>query len=335
MRAVAARHVDMGRKLGALTSLPYALNTLAYATALEGDFDRALTLCVESDEIEEATGADVPAWAGTMIAAWRADAGSLDAINGMIARAEASAQGLAVKTALWARAKLQNGRGHYEAALASAVEAAQHPWEWGAQHHFHELVEAAVRCGATAVARSQVDRLAETALPSGGDWALGIFSRCRALLTEGSAAESLYEEAIERLGRTKLRPELGRAHLLYGEWLRRQRRRLDARAHLRAAHELFHAMGIEGFAERARNELLATGETVRKRTEGTYLGLTPQEVNIARLAVDGDTNQEIGARLFISARTVEWHLGRVFTKLGITSRRELESALPRGATASA
>ena len=166
-------------------------------------------------------------------------------------------------------------------------------------------------------------RLAESASVSGTDWALGVEARSRALLSEGEAADRLYREAIERLGRIRMRAELARAHLLYGEWLRRENRRIDAREQLRAAYQMLTAMGMDGFAERARRELLATGETVRKRTVETLTDLTAQEAQIAKLARDGRTNQEIAAHLFISPRTVEWHLGNVFTKLGIASRKDL------------
>ena len=191
-----------------------------------------------------------------------------------------------------------------------------------------ELIESAARSGATDLAADALERLSEMTQASGTDWALGVESRSRALLSEGDAAERLYREAIERLGRTRVRAELARARLLYGEWLRREGRRLDAREQLRAAHDLFTAMGAEAFGERARRELLATGETARKRTVETRDELTAQEAQIARLAALGRTNSEIGAQLFISPRTVEWHLRKVFTKLGISSRRELSAALP-------
>jgi DNA-binding CsgD family transcriptional regulator len=191
-----------------------------------------------------------------------------------------------------------------------------------------ELIEAAARTGQPGRAAAALRRLAEITSASGTDWALGIQARSRALLTSGEAAEPLYREAIERLGRTRVRTELARAHLVYGEWLRRNRRRVDAREQLRGAHEMLTAMGIEGFAERARRELIATGQTLRKRTIDTVDELTAQEAQIAGLARAGHTNPEIGAKLFISARTVEWHLRKVFTKLGISSRRELYAALP-------
>jgi ATP/maltotriose-dependent transcriptional regulator MalT len=192
-----------------------------------------------------------------------------------------------------------------------------------------ELVEAAARVGDAELARDALERLAETTQPAGTDWALGIEARCRALLSDGPAADDEYREAADRLSRTQLRTELARAHLLYGEWLRRQGRRVDARQQLRTAYDTFTAIGMEAFAERARGELMATGEKVRKRSTGTHEELTPQEEQIARLARDGLSNPEIGAQLFVSARTVEWHLRNVFAKLEITSRRQLQTALPK------
>jgi DNA-binding CsgD family transcriptional regulator len=189
-------------------------------------------------------------------------------------------------------------------------------------------MEAATRTDNAGLAESALARLGDVTRDTDTDWALGIHARSAALLSDGDDAERLYHDAIERLGRTKLRPDLARAHLLYGEWLRRRRRRVDARAQLRAAHEQFISIGMEAFAERARGELLATGEVVRKRTVETRDDLTAKERQIARLARDGLSNPEIGARLFLSPRTVEWHLRKVFTKLGINSRHQLSSALP-------
>ena len=191
-----------------------------------------------------------------------------------------------------------------------------------------EIIEAAVRSGDRQRAAGPLRRLQEISRAAGTDWALGVEARARALLSEGEAAERLYLEAIERLGRTRIRVALARAHLVYGEWLRRQGRRMDAREQLRIAHQLYSSMGMEGFAERARRELLATGETVRKRSVETHGELTAQEMQIARLANDGLSNPEIGARLFISARTVKYHLGKVFTKLDISSRAQLDRVLP-------
>jgi ATP/maltotriose-dependent transcriptional regulator MalT len=224
---------------------------------------------------------------------------------------------------------LLNGLGHYEEAMAAAQEASDDTPElfvsvWAAI----ELLEAATRSDEPELARAAHERIAAATAVAPTDWALGMRARCRALLSEGETADGLYREAIERLGRTRLRPELARAHLLYGEWLRRANRRVDARVQLRAAHDQLMSLGMEAFAERARRELLATGEKLRKRTVETRDELTAQERQIARLARDGLSNPEIGARLFLSPRTVEWHLGKVFTKLGVRSRRELANALP-------
>ena len=196
-----------------------------------------------------------------------------------------------------------------------------------------ELVEAAVRCDELDVARRAVDALCEKTQASGTAWARGVEARSRALISEGDDADALYRQAISLLAESRLGVECARAQLLYGEWLRRQNRRVDAREQLRAAHEAFATMGAGPFAERAARELQATGETVRKRTVETLDELTPQEAQIARLAADGLTNAEIGAQLFLSPRTVEWHLRKVFLKLGISSRRELRSALPDGRSA--
>ena len=230
--------------------------------------------------------------------------------------------------AQWAAAVLYNGLARYEEAASAARQAAGSTFDpWISMWALPELVEAAARVGDAELARDALARLAETTQPCGTDLALGIEARCRALLSDGAAADVLYREAIDRLGRTRLRPELARAHLLYGEWLRREGRRVDAREQLRTAHDMLAAIGMAAFAERARRELIATGETVRKRSIETVTTLTAQEAYIARLARDGLTNPEIGARLFLSARTVEWHLRKIFTKLGIGSRRELRAAL--------
>jgi ATP/maltotriose-dependent transcriptional regulator MalT len=192
-----------------------------------------------------------------------------------------------------------------------------------------ELVEAAVRSGSTGEAVTAVAALEERTRGAGTDWALGVQARCRALVSTGAAAEGCYREAVDRLGRTRIRVALARAHLLYGEWLRREGRRTDARAQLRTAHQMLSEIGMEAFAERARRELQATGETARKRTVETRDDLTAQEAQIARFAADGATNPEIAGQMFLSDRTIEWHLHKVFAKLGITSRRQLRGALVR------
>jgi len=238
-------------------------------------------------------------------------------------------EGTTIAVTEWASAVLGNSLGRYEEALAAAERGSEYPDDLGlATWSMVELIEAAARTGSPERAAGAMRRVSVTTRASGSDWALGIEARSRALLSEGESAERLYREAIERLGRTGVRAELARAHLLYGEWLRRENRRVDAREQLRGAYEMLTAMGIAGFAERARRELLATGETVRKRTIETAGQLTPQEAQIARLAGQGLTNTEIGVQLFISRRTVEWHLRKIFTKLGIRSRRQLGWARP-------
>jgi ATP/maltotriose-dependent transcriptional regulator MalT len=231
----------------------------------------------------------------------------------------------------WAAAVLYNGLGRYDEALAAAERAGEDPDElffslWAAV----ELIEAATRSGVPERAACALERLSDSTRASGSDWALGTEAGARALLSDGEAAERLYREAIDHLGRTRIRVALARARLLYGEWLRRARRRLDAREQLRIAHDMFVTMGAEGFAERTRRELLATGETARKRVPETSGQLTPQEAQIAELARDGLSNHEIGARLFISSHTVAYHLRKVFSKLGIRSRRQLDGVLSEG-----
>jgi ATP/maltotriose-dependent transcriptional regulator MalT len=287
-------------------------------------------LIAESDAVAAATGTQLPPLAVLRLRSLQgreAEAAAL--IEATIQQATAGGQGIAVMAAQWAAAVLYNGLARYDEAASAArqvTENAIDPWESG--FALPELVEAAMRAGDVELARDALERLAETTQPCGTDFALGIEARCRALLSDGEVAGHLYRQAIDRLGRTQLRPELARAHLLYGEWLRRQGRRADAREQLRTAHDMFTTIGMEAFAERARRELLATGEKVRKRSPETRGELTPQEEQIARLARDGLSNPEIGAHLFVSARTVEWHLSTVFAKLGITSRRQLGDVLP-------
>jgi DNA-binding CsgD family transcriptional regulator len=229
---------------------------------------------------------------------------------------------------------LYNGLGRYDRALAEARQASeQAPELYVSAWALPELIEAASRTGQAQMAADALGRLAAAASVAQTDWASGIHARSRALLSDGEDAEGSYREAIERLGRTPVRPELARAHLLYGEWLRREGRRADARAQLRTAHDMFAAIGMEAFAERARRELAATGETARQRTVEARDTLTPQEAQIAGLARAGPSNPEIAARLFLSPRTVEYHLRKVFGKLDISSRHQLEDALPDDASA--
>ena len=328
--AVAARGVQLGRDSGALTVLTVALNIMAQAVALGGEYARAAELIAEADAVTEATGTHVLPYGAIYLAAYQGREADVAKLVEAIAReAATSGQGNAVQFASLAGAVLANGRGRYVDALAPAQDASDDMPElvvsmWA----LIELVEAAARSGELELARSALERLAARNDVSANEWGRGIEARSRALLSEGAAAESLYREAVERLGRTRLRPELARAHLLYGEWLRRENRRSDARAQLRTAHDLLAGIGMELFAERARIELLATGEKVRKRTPETRDELTAQERQIAILARDGLSNPEIGGRMFLSPRTVEWHLRKVFAKLAISSRRELVEALP-------
>jgi ATP/maltotriose-dependent transcriptional regulator MalT len=231
---------------------------------------------------------------------------------------------------------LYNGLGRYEKALASAQRASeQAPELFVSAWALPELIEAATRTGNTQLALKTLEQLAEATSAGATDWGLGIHARSRALLGEGKAAEGSYREAIDRLSRTRLRPELARAHLVYGEWLRRANRRVDSREQLRTADQMFTEMGARAFAERTKGELLATGQRVRKRTAETRDDLTVQEAHVARLARAGISNAEIGERLFISRSTVEYHLHKVFSKLGISSRHQLEHALPPESSAAA
>ena len=328
-RAMLARQVQLALDVGALDQLPIDLGGLGTDAAWRGDFAMAAALIAETDAICAATGSRSAPFAAMLLASLRGDqAEAAPLIEATIAAATAGGQGIAVTYAHWAAAILANGLGRYADALAAAQQASQDsPALYMAMWALPELIEAATRTGNAHIASDALARLAETTQAGETDFGLGMEARSRALVSEGETAERCYREAIDRLGRTQLRPELARAHLLYGEWLRRENRRRDARAELRTAHGLFTTMGIEAFAERARRELLATGDTVRKRTVETASELTAQEAHIARLAVGGRTNAEIGAQLYLSTRTVEWHLGKVYTKLGVGSRRELRRAL--------
>ncbi len=331
-----SRHGQLAREVGALGELPLALNSRVFVHLLDGDLAAASSLVAEVETVREITGSNFARYGALGLAAWRGRAGETDGlIEAIIREVLPRGEGIGVTVTQWARAVLCNGMGRYDDALLAAKHAREYPPELGfSTWSLVELIEAATRSGMPDVAADALSQLTDTTRASGTDWGLGIEARSRALLTDGDAAEAGYRDAIDRLGRTRIRVELARTHLLYGEWLRRTNRRLDAREQLRIAHDRFSAMGTEAFAERTRRELLATGETVRKRTAETRDDLTAQEAQIARLASDGRTNPEIGAQLFLSPRTVEWHLRKVFTKLDITSRRELRIALPRAAHAS-
>jgi DNA-binding CsgD family transcriptional regulator len=324
--ALADRHVQLARDAGALAVLPMALRSRINLHVHLGEFTEAASLIEEVDAITKVTGGQRhPGYAAVTLAAWKGgEAETLELMAGWRSWGE----GGHVAGAQYATAFLCNGLGRYEDALAAAEQVTKHPEAFGVVGWaLAELVEAAVRSGATERAADAFERLAESTRASGTQWALGIEARSRALLSEGEAAEELYREAIDRLGNTQVCAALARAHLVYGEWLRRERRRLDARKQLRVAHDLFNQMGLSGYAERAARELQATGETARKRSVETLDELTTQEAQIAGLARDGLSNPEIGARLFISPRTVEYHLHKVFGKLGIRSRSQLDPVL--------
>jgi DNA-binding CsgD family transcriptional regulator len=317
--------VRLARETGALSLLPNVLNYLAALNVHSGAFVTAAGLVDEVDSITQATGLPPLKYAAAMLLAARGEqAQTLELLEWGWRNSTERGEGSAIAANLWLTAMLHNGHGHYGEALAAARQACEHEdvmyYGWA----LVELVEAGVRGGRPEEAVTALDRLSERTRASGTEWALGIEARCRALLSDD---ESCYQESVERLARSRAAVELARSRLLYGEWLRRENRRVDAREQLRAAHDMFDRMGAAAFAERARRELSATGETVRKRTVETVDELTAQEAQVARLAAQGRTNPEIGALLFISPRTAEYHLRKVFSKLGISSRRELRRAL--------
>ena len=325
------RHLEIARQAGALSALPLALTSRVYVHLFTGDLVAAAALVQEIRSIAEVTGeSSLAPYAAVSLAAVRGhEEQATPLIRDCLDDVTARGEGVGVNMMHWARAMLCNGLGRYGDALSAAQVAAAEPLELGPpKWALVELVEAGVRTGNIDAAAAALEELSAMTRASGTEWALGIEAARRALLSKGHTAEELYQEAIDRLGRTTVRVELARAQLLYGEWLRREGRRVDARAQLRTAHEILTGMGVDAFAERARHELLATGETVRKRTVETFGELTAQEAHIARLAGQGLTNPEIGAELYISPRTVEWHLRKIFTKLGISTRRELRRSLP-------
>ncbi len=328
--ALCDRHVTLARNAGALAILPIALSARIGLHLFAGDLATAASLIEEADAVTEATGSGLPPYGALALAAYRGDETQARRLM-RAARADIPLRGDGMGLTLveHAEAVLCNGLGRYGEACAAAQRGAAHPQELGfAIWSLPQLVEAAARSRQPALARDALERLTQTTRASGTSWALGVEARCRALVSDGSEAERWYREAIDRLAGTRVRSEHARAHLLYGEWLRRQGRRIDARDALRTAHEMLVEMGMEGFAERARRELVGTGERVRTREDETRDELTPQELQIAQLARDGLSNPEIGAKLFLSPRTVEWHMKKVFKKLGIKSRMALHDALP-------
>ncbi|OAH14384.1 putative HTH-type transcriptional regulatorc [Streptomyces jeddahensis] len=324
---LAARYLRLAREAGQVAALPLALTMRCVVHVLDGELPEAASLAAEVQTISDAVGTATPLYAALFVAAWRGrEAECVDLSRRANEGAARRGEGVGPVVSGWANAVLYNSLGRYEEAAEAANTASGEylQLEMGIPiWSLVEYIEASARGGAPGRALVALHRLIEVTQPSGTDWALGIEARSRALLSEETEAESHYLKAIDRLGRTSIRGELARAHLLYGEWLRRKRRRQAAREQLRIAHELFVGMGMEGFAQRAARELAATGENIRKHTDNNRNELTAQEAQIARLVREGLTNPEIGTQLFISPRTVEWHVRNIFVKLGVTSRREL------------
>jgi DNA-binding CsgD family transcriptional regulator len=324
-----SRRMATARETGALSELPLANTYRAGVLVHAGEFNAAEALIEEAGAISAAIGSAPLAYTSLVLAAWRGQtAAVLEMVRAALPDAVSRGEGRMIALAEYANAVLHNSLGEYDEALAAA--------QWGCAYDdlglsgwsLTELVEAAARAGRTEAAAAASRSLSERTRASGTDWALGIDARSTALVSHGAEAEDRYSEAIARLSRTRIRVHLARAHLIYGEWLRRENRARDARSELRVAHEMFRDMGAAAFAERAGRELRAAGDSASSYSQPTVHALTPQELQIAELARSGHTNPEIGDRLFISPRTVEWHLAKVFAKLDIRSRRELRSALP-------
>jgi DNA-binding CsgD family transcriptional regulator len=330
------RYIELVRGLGALSELPLALTSKATILTFAGELTKALAVVGELQAAMEATGIGLAPYAALVVAAQRGLHGEAAALIEATRREVSErGEGRAIVFADWSSAVLNNGLGNYQEAMTAAQRASDRS-ELGniPRWALVELIEAAARSKCSDIAAEALGRLAAATSASGTDWARGVEARSRALLTEGEGAERLYRDAIERLDRTCMRAELARAHLLYGEWLRRERRSLDARDQLRTAQDMLEEMGMAGFAERAKRELQATGATTRKRALATsHQRLTPQEAQVACMARDGLSNPEIGARLFISPRTVQYHLRKVFGKLGISSRGQLHRVLSDGPSA--
>ena len=327
--ALSTRELERARQTGAVVALPTLLEIRCAGHVVRGELEEAASTMDEARALKDATGITTYTYGELMLAAFRGDeTEALRLIEHAVGRATAHGDGLGLADADYATAILYNGLGRYGEAMAAVIEAGEHPYEIGAATRaVAELVEAATRIGAGDRAYRALEHLTEISSASGTTWARGVEARSRALQSDGTLAEELYSAAIEMLSGTRLLPELARSRLVYGEWLRREGRRVDARVQLRTAYEMFVEMGALGFADRAQRELLATGETARKRTDDSRPNLTAQEAHIARLALEGLTNPQIGAQLFLSPRTIEWHLRHIYPKLGISSRRELHTVM--------
>jgi DNA-binding CsgD family transcriptional regulator len=333
---LSGRYLELARSLGALSEMPLAISTRAMMLLFAGELDDASALVDEQQVVTEATGSQLASYSGMFLAAMRGWQDQTEALIDATTRdAPGTGEGISVSVAEWTRAVLHNGLGNYPEAMAAAAQALdqqeyprlRYPGvaNWAAV----ELIEAATHCGAERLAVEATEWITEATSASGTGWALGVDARSRALVAGDQKADALFRESLRFFDTTRVRSEQARTHLLYGEWLRRQRRRTDAREQLRIAHTMLESMGMSAFADRARRELLATGETARRRSLPTTNDLTSQEALIARLARDGMTNPEIASRLFISARTVQYHLRKVFAKLDITSRSQLDRVLPQ------
>jgi DNA-binding CsgD family transcriptional regulator len=332
-RHVTNKQIQLARDVGALDQLSFLLNRMAIETVSSGDFAAATMLTAEAGAVCEATGSRLAPVAAAMLAAFQGrEAEAIPLIQSVIEQAIPGGQGVSVTVAYWVAAVLYNSLGRYEEALAAARQASKHIHVHISVWAVPELIEAAVRTGDPRTAVGALDRLAETTRAGETDIGLGIEARSRALVSEGEAAEGYYREAIDRLSRTRRHPDFARGHLVYGEWLRRQRRRRDARDQLRTAFEMFDTIGMEAFANRAWAELRATGERAQRRHPGAPEVLTPQEEQIARLVAEHLTNRQIAAQLFISASTVDYHLSKIFRKLGVSRRTQLAGALHRAGT---
>jgi DNA-binding CsgD family transcriptional regulator len=324
--SLTTQQIRAARDVGALAHLPLAFSTRVGVHIFAGELAAAASLVEEADALAEATdGRIIPPYGALALAAFR---GHEDEVTRLVRTSTqdliARGEGMGLTVSQWVTAALYNGLARYEDAFAAAAQAAADPHElWFSTFALVELIEAANRSGHSGRAAQALELLSESTRTSATPWALGVETRSRALLHRGETAETLYREAIDRLQPTRLLLDLARAHLLYGEWLRRQRRRLDARKQLRVAHELFSNFGMEAFAERARVELQATGEHARRRTADTLDQLTPQEAQVTRLVAQGRTNRDIAAQLFISPSTVEYHLRKAFRKLNVKTRTQL------------